>query len=623
MAKSMSVNMRKCLNTIQHLELNGNNHRSNAVLNMKDDQNNSQFCISYCNQKGQMAFTAGDDEDNSDINRLTIDRGDGLVTVYRDLSVLNNLNVNGNTTVQENLTVEGKLTVNGYVSKASNSSETFQNSMLKTGLENGVLVESVRFVHYLCEGFLEIELTKDLPENYRDCRDMVLFDYFVGRNASAINGKAFMLRFKESCGTCDDDKNDVNRKIIFVPTRELGVRSGIEMPSVDDHVSQPAVYRLRSRDEYLSQDQNAGLTFFYVDETQNNAEGSNRIGEFGNNNSVIANRSGNIGVFGNSSGSQLQERGLVYDMKEDCWKFLGKVKIDSNRELHVSKISNKTDEFESKGAVNIDGPTNISDDLDVEGDLNLDGDLNGNGEQMTVGLSDGKSYLTLNNDNTVLKSEGDLTLDAEEDILVRGNNFDLCNIRGDLKLNEETFIMFGACDGANEPTAYINNQKSTLSLVDCSQNSTETNDDEEQYGIQFLSKNKDIILHPRSENDSDENGSVVIKGDLQCVNFYAHGMLSHSDATLKTDIKNMNISLVDNLMNLRPVSYKWRENKKQDLGFIAQEVEELFPEFVATDSNGIKAIDYSKLVSVLTLGLQNQQRKINELTKLVENLISQ
>ena len=42
-----------------------------------------------------------------------------------------------------------------------------------------------------------------------------------------------------------------------------------------------------------------------------------------------------------------------------------------------------------------------------------------------------------------------------------------------------------------------------------------------------------------------------------------------------------------------------RQNRRLELGFIAQEVEEYFPELVETDSNGYKSVLYSNMTSVL------------------------
>lgn len=611
----MSGNMRKCLNTIPHLEINGNKFES-SVFNVKDETGNCQFGLCYSKNNGKLSFVKSDNQDDFDQTIMTMDRSDGKVTIFKDLSVFNNVGVDGSLSVEENFNVKGKMEINGSLNTPNNPSESFQGSMLKTGLESGVLVESARFVNYLCEGFLEIELTRDLPECYRDCRDMVMFDYFIGPNAHLINGKAFILRFKESCGTCDEP-NDVNRRVIFVPTRELdGVRSGIELPDKSDYNStNPSVYRVKSLDEYNANSQNAGFSFFFIDEGNETDRNGNARLDLGNNNSRIDTR--NNGIFGNNTNSTLQERALVYDIKEDCWLFKGKVKLDPSEELQVNKITNKNEGFNVKSPIEIDAPVQITEDLDLEGDLNLEGNINGNGETLCVGLNDGKTYLLLSNDNTVLKTDGELTLDCEEDLSLKANNLDLTNVRGDIKLNEESFLMFGS----GETTGYLSNQNSTLSLVDCTEN--DVSNDDELYGLEILSKNKDIVLHPRSENStSDENGSVVIKGDLQCVNFFAHGMLSHSDATLKTDINDMTDNAVEKLMKLRPVSYKWKDNKKQDMGFLAQQVEEQFPEFVQTDPNGIKGVDYSKIVSVLTKGLQMQQEKINELIETVSTMKS-
>lgn len=58
---------------------------------------------------------------------------------------------------------------------------------------------------------------------------------------------------------------------------------------------------------------------------------------------------------------------------------------------------------------------------------------------------------------------------------------------------------------------------------------------------------------------------------------------------------------------MRGVSYQWkddvadylRNDKSVHLGFIAQDVEAVLPEVVATDSIGYKSMDYSRIVPVL------------------------
>jgi hypothetical protein len=89
-----------------------------------------------------------------------------------------------------------------------------------------------------------------------------------------------------------------------------------------------------------------------------------------------------------------------------------------------------------------------------------------------------------------------------------------------------------------------------------------------------------------------------------------------SDRTLKTDIQPLTQEL-ERILSMRPVSFEWNEKAKargltaggRHLGFIAQEVEGLFPEVVKTAPDGIKSVDYVALVAPLAEALQDLERK--------------
>jgi hypothetical protein len=55
-------------------------------------------------------------------------------------------------------------------------------------------------------------------------------------------------------------------------------------------------------------------------------------------------------------------------------------------------------------------------------------------------------------------------------------------------------------------------------------------------------------------------------------------------------------------------------------GFIAQEVEKIFPEFVVTDGKKNKMIGYSGFIPILTKGIQEQQQQIEELKNEIAEL---
>lgn len=79
-----------------------------------------------------------------------------------------------------------------------------------------------------------------------------------------------------------------------------------------------------------------------------------------------------------------------------------------------------------------------------------------------------------------------------------------------------------------------------------------------------------------------------------------------SDRRYKDHIEPLSNAL-DKILKLRGVSFTWRKDEfpdkhfksGNDIGVIAQEIEEVYPEAVATDTDGYKTVAYSKLVAPL------------------------
>ena len=76
------------------------------------------------------------------------------------------------------------------------------------------------------------------------------------------------------------------------------------------------------------------------------------------------------------------------------------------------------------------------------------------------------------------------------------------------------------------------------------------------------------------------------------------------------------------VMALKGVDYNLiaDPDKERNTGFVAQEVEALFPQFVKEDSKGIKSVNYSQMTSVLVSALQHQQTLIAKLEARLEAL---
>jgi len=134
--------------------------------------------------------------------------------------------------------------------------------------------------------------------------------------------------------------------------------------------------------------------------------------------------------------------------------------------------------------------------------------------------------------------------------------------------------------------------------------------------------------------------TLDVNGSVRCTT-----ITTTSDSRNKTNVKDLR-STVNKIAKLRPVTYNFKpedlsayyalvpdtvkiedENrlreyfglgegimdvKKQHIGFIAQELKEVFPELVYEDSEGMLSIDYVSLIPVLTGAVQEQQKIIQE-----------
>ena len=95
-----------------------------------------------------------------------------------------------------------------------------------------------------------------------------------------------------------------------------------------------------------------------------------------------------------------------------------------------------------------------------------------------------------------------------------------------------------------------------------------------------------------------------------------------SDETLKTFTEDLDVNL-DNLASIKKGLFYWNsdENKVLDIGVTAQSLEPLFPELV-TETDGIKAVSYSKLSVVALAAIDKLYKRVKELEDEVEKLKS-
>ncbi|MEY2760387.1 MAG: hypothetical protein RLZZ96_287 [Bacteroidota bacterium] len=113
-------------------------------------------------------------------------------------------------------------------------------------------------------------------------------------------------------------------------------------------------------------------------------------------------------------------------------------------------------------------------------------------------------------------------------------------------------------------------------------------------------------------------------GGIATYDFLAFGVLANSfntrsDRRLKNNIVDLDSSSISKYLKLRPVTFYWNQDKKRDTnlqyGFIAQEIESIFPEMIntGTDAMQTKSVNYQALHALSLKVIQAQQAEIEAL----------
>ena len=136
-------------------------------------------------------------------------------------------------------------------------------------------------------------------------------------------------------------------------------------------------------------------------------------------------------------------------------------------------------------------------------------------------------------------------------------------------------------------------------------------------GISFQHASSGVNIQQNSDSTSGGYEFYVFRrnstqiGSINQSSTNAVTYNTSSDARLK-DVTGSARGL-DVINNLNPVAYNWKADNHADEGLIAQEVEKLVPNAVNQDEDGYYSMDYSKLVTHLVKGMQEQQEQIESL----------
>ena len=197
------------------------------------------------------------------------------------------------------------------------------------------------------------------------------------------------------------------------------------------------------------------------------------------------------------------------------------------------------------------------------------------------GVVDADSGVTIDNitiDGTEIDlSSGDLTLDVAGDIIL------------DAAGNDLIFQSAGTAIG------HITNSASDLV-------------------IESKVSDKDMIF----KGNDGGSGITALTLDMSGAGAatFNNDVTAFSDKRLKTDIKNIDNAL-SKVMKMQGVYYKRNdiEDAKEQVGVLAQDMEEVLPQVVLTADDEIKtkSVDYGKICSVLIEAIKDLKQQVDEL----------
>jgi hypothetical protein len=122
-----------------------------------------------------------------------------------------------------------------------------------------------------------------------------------------------------------------------------------------------------------------------------------------------------------------------------------------------------------------------------------------------------------------------------------------------------------------------------------------------------------------------------VQGDINAVGTVrANGVALSSDIRWKRDVQPLSDAL-ERLHRLRGVSYYWRRTEfpekdfsaDKQIGLIAQDVEQVYPEAVSTDKQGYKAVNYPALISPVIEAVRSLYDKLTHTEAKVEAIAAE
>ncbi|BCX15076.1 MAG: hypothetical protein KatS3mg088_759 [Patescibacteria group bacterium] len=122
-------------------------------------------------------------------------------------------------------------------------------------------------------------------------------------------------------------------------------------------------------------------------------------------------------------------------------------------------------------------------------------------------------------------------------------------------------------------------------------------------------------------------GGGLATWDINSAGIRYSSLNQRSDIRLKKNIQylketNYYSNSLSLISKLKAIEFEWKDEKLKgkQFGYIAQEVQEIFPDLVLSDSNGYLGVNYISFIPFITNAIQEQQTQIEELKNNLINL---
>lgn len=123
---------------------------------------------------------------------------------------------------------------------------------------------------------------------------------------------------------------------------------------------------------------------------------------------------------------------------------------------------------------------------------------------------------------------------------------------------------------------------------------------------QNMNGTSNLLIVPTIHTDVLIQKNLIVEGSIS----------NPSDITLK---KNVNELTNSEILNLNPVEFNFKsdELEKKHYGFIAQDIEKIFPDLVSNNTIGYKTVNYIELIPIMLSKMKEMQNEIDSIKKIL------